>query len=77
VREEPRAVPAIVTAGDRRAAKAVHGESKVYLEVGGRPLVAHVVATLQRVPEISEVWVVGDADRLAAALGREGVDWMG
>ncbi len=73
MREEPRAVPAIVTAGDRRAAKAVHGESKVYLEIGGRPLVAHVVATLQRVPEVSEVWVVGDADRLAAALGREDV----
>jgi hypothetical protein len=71
VREEPRAVPAIVAAGDRRAAKAVHGESKVYLEIGGRPLVAHVVATLQRVPEVSEVWVVGDADRLTAALGRE------
>ena len=43
-------VPAIVAAGDRRAAKAVYGESKVYLELGGRPLVAHVVAMLQRVP---------------------------
>jgi hypothetical protein len=73
VREEPRAVPAIVAAGDRRAAKAVYGESKVYLEVGGRPLVSHVVAVLQRVPEVSEVWVVGDPDRLAAALGREDV----
>ena len=31
-------------------------------------LVAHVVATLQRVPEVSEVWVVGDAARLAATL---------
>jgi GTP:adenosylcobinamide-phosphate guanylyltransferase len=62
-----------VTAGDLRAAKAVHGESKVYLEIGGRPLVAHVVATLQRVPEVSEVWVVGDPDHLAAALSREDV----
>jgi len=70
VREEARAVPAIVAAGDLRAAKAVHGESKVYLEIGGRPLVAHVVSTLQRVPEVSEVWVVGDPDRLAAVLGR-------
>jgi len=66
-------VPAIVAAGDRRAAKAVYGESKVYLEAGGRPLVSHVVAVLQRVPEISEVWVVGDPERLAAALGREDV----
>ena len=66
-------LPAIVTAGDRRAAKAVHGESKVYLEMGGLPLVAHVVLALQRVPEISEVWVVGSASRLEAALGEDRV----
>ena len=63
-------IPAIVTAGDRRAARAVYGESKVYLEVDGLPLVARVVAVLQRVPEISEVWVVGNAERLAEVLGR-------
>jgi GTP:adenosylcobinamide-phosphate guanylyltransferase len=63
-----RTVPAVVMAGDRGAAKAVKGRSKVYLELGGRPLVAHVVAALQRVPEISEVWVVGDSVRLRDAL---------
>lgn len=61
-------VPAVVAAGDRRAAKAVQGESKPYLVLGGRPLVAHVVATLQCVPEVSEVWVVGNAERLEVAL---------
>ena len=61
-------VPAIVTAGDLRAAKAVRGESKVYLELEGRPLVSHVVAALQRVPEVSEVWVVGNAPRLESVL---------
>jgi hypothetical protein len=61
-------LPAVVTAGDRGAAKAVYGESKAYLEIEGRPLVAHVVATLQRVPEVSEVWIVGDADRLQAVF---------
>jgi MobA-like NTP transferase domain len=61
-------LPAVVTAGDRAAAKHVRGESKPYLAIEGRPLVAHVVATLQRVPEISEVWVVGDAARLAATF---------
>ena len=64
-------IPAIVTAGDRGAALPVYGESKVFLEIAGRPLVAHVVASLQRVPEISEVWVVGDEARLRSALGRE------
>ena len=61
-------VPAIVTAGDKRAAKAVYGESKVYLEVEGVPLVARVVTVLQHVPEVSEVLVVGDATRLEGAL---------
>jgi len=64
-------IPAVVTAGDRGAAKAIHGESKAYLEIGGRPLVAHVVATLQHVPEVSEVWVVGDAERLRSVFAEE------
>jgi len=61
-------VPAVVAAGDRRASKRIYGESKIYLEVGGRPLVAHVVAALQQVPEVTEVWVVGDAERLRAVF---------
>lgn len=59
-------IPAIVTAGDRGAAKAIYGRSKVYLEVAGRPMVARVVETLQHVPEVDDVWVVGDRDRLEA-----------
>ena len=66
-------VPAIVTAGDSRAAKAIHGQSKVYLEVDGLPLVAHVVRTLQDCPEVDAVWVVGDAAKLEAALGSDRV----
>jgi GTP:adenosylcobinamide-phosphate guanylyltransferase len=68
---DPRAVPAIVAAGDRRAAKAVYGESKPYLQLAGRTLVEHTVATLQRVPEVSEVWVVGNAERLERTLASE------
>ena len=63
-------VPAIVTAGDGSAARAVCGESKVYLEIEGRPLVARVVAALQRVPEVSEVWVIGNAERLEQVFSR-------
>jgi len=69
--QEPRAVPAIVAAGDGRAARAVHGQSKPYLELAGRTLIEHVVAILQRVPEVSEVWVVGNAERLHEVLGRD------
>jgi len=64
-------IPAVVAAGDRKASKAVRGRSKVYLELGGRALVAHVVVALQAVPEISEVWVVGDEARLRAVFGQE------
>jgi len=64
-------VPAIVAAGGGRAAKAVYGDNKAHLEVAGRSLVGHAVAALQRVPEVSEVWVVGDAARLEATLTRE------
>ena len=64
-------IPAIVTAGDRGAAKAIYGQSKVYLEVAGVSLVARVVITLQSVPDVSEVWVVGDSERLARELASE------
>jgi CTP:molybdopterin cytidylyltransferase MocA len=64
-------VPAIIAAGDLRAAKAIYGESKAYLELAGAPLVVRAVSVLQAVPEVSEVWVVGNAERLANALGAE------
>ena len=61
-------IPAIVTAGDGKAARAVYGDAKVYLDVAGRSLVARTVSVLMRVPEISEIWVVGNADRLERTL---------
>ncbi len=61
-------IPAIVTAGDGKASRAVYGDAKVYLDVAGRALVARTVSVLMRVPEVSEVWVVGNAERLEATL---------
>jgi len=66
-------IPAIVTAGDGPASKTVLGENKVYLEIGGLPLVVRVVQVLQRVPEVSEVWVVGNEARLRALFARREV----
>ena len=64
MRNKQLKVPAIVTAGDRGAARSIYGQSKVYLEIQGIPMVVRVVRTLQQVPEVSEVWVVGDRGRL-------------
>jgi GTP:adenosylcobinamide-phosphate guanylyltransferase len=64
-------ISAIVTAGDGPASKLVYGDNKVYLEVRGRALVARVVEVLQRVPEVSEVWLVGNAERLHELFSRE------
>lgn len=61
-------IPAIVMAGDRGAAKAIYGQSKVYLEIDGVPMVARIVLTLQSVGEVDDVWVVGDCDRLEAVF---------
>ena len=61
-------IPAIVMAGDRGAAKAIYGQSKVYLEIDGVPMVVRIVLTLQSVGEVDEVWVVGDRDRLEAVF---------
>jgi len=59
-------IPAIVTAGDRGAAKPIYGQSKVYLEIDGVAMVVRIVLVLQLVAQIDEVWIVGDLDRLEA-----------
>jgi hypothetical protein len=59
-------ISAIVTAGDGPASKTIGGDNKGYLLLGGQTLVARVVLALQHVPEISDVWVVGNAERLEA-----------
>jgi GTP:adenosylcobinamide-phosphate guanylyltransferase len=64
-------ISAIVTAGDGPASKYVYGDNKVYLEIGGQALVVRVVEVLQRVPEVSEVWVVGNSERLGELFSRE------
>lgn len=68
-------LPAVVMAGDQWASRAIGEESKVFLELDGRPLIVHVVETLQRVPEISEIWVVGDREELTKTLGNAPKSW--
>jgi GTP:adenosylcobinamide-phosphate guanylyltransferase len=65
-------IQAVLLAGDRGHARAVQGRSKAFIEVGGKPMVVHVLETLLHTPEVSEVFVVGDAIRLEKAVAEYG-----
>ena len=61
-------VPAIVLAGDKRGSHPVFGVNKNLLEVGGEPLVRHVVRTLLEVEQIEAVFAVGPEAEIRQAL---------
>ena len=65
-------IQAVLVAGDRRAAKAVRGRSKAFVEIAGKPMIAHVLEALLHTPEVSEVFVVGDPMRLEKAVTEYG-----
>ena len=65
-------IQAVLLAGDRAHSKAVRGRSKGFLEIDGRPMVVHVLEALLRTPEVSEVFVVGNAPRLEKAIAEHG-----
>ena len=66
-------IQAILLAGDRAHSKSVRGRSKGFLELDGRPMVVHVLEALLHVPEVSEVYVVGDTVRLEKAIAEHGL----
>lgn len=63
---------AILVAGDRGASRAVRGTSKAFVEIAGRPMVVHVLEALLHTPEVSEVYLVGNAARLSSAVAEYG-----
>jgi GTP:adenosylcobinamide-phosphate guanylyltransferase len=65
-------VQAVLLAGDRGYSRAVLGQSKGFVELGGRPMVIHVLEALLHTPEVSEVYVVGDPIRLERAIAEHG-----
>jgi CTP:molybdopterin cytidylyltransferase MocA len=64
----PAEVPAIVLAGDRRGSHPVFGANKNLLEVGGEPIVRHVVRILLEVDQIEAVYAVGPEAETRRAL---------
>ncbi len=62
----------MLVAGDRGHSRAVRGQSKTFVHVAGKPMVVHVIEALLHTPEVSEVYVVGDAIRLEKAITEHG-----
>jgi CTP:molybdopterin cytidylyltransferase MocA len=62
-------IDAIVTAGDGRAARRVFKKNKALLDVGGRPIVRHIVETLHACGAIDNIVVVGPKDRFEEVIG--------
>jgi len=65
-------IQAILVAGDRGASRAVRGRSKAFVELAGKPMVVHVLESLLHTPEVSEIYVVGNAPRLERAIAEYG-----
>ena len=64
----PTTFPAIVLAGDKRGSHPVFGANKNLLEVGGEPLVRHVVRTLLEVDAVEAIYVVGPEEEIRRSL---------
>ena len=65
----PHALDAIVLAGTHRNPKRlISGKNKAFLEIGGRPLVRHVVDALLEASAIAEIFVVGPVEQCFPVL---------
>lgn len=63
-----RQLDVIVTAGDRAASRPVLHENKVFLPVAGIPTINHVLSAVERTRCVARIFVVGNKNRLEAAL---------
>ena len=66
----PEPLDAIVLAGtDDNPRRMIQGQNKAFLEIGGSNLVRRVVDALLATESVGQIFVVGPAERLNAALG--------
>lgn len=66
-------IDAVVVAGDGRAARRVFKKNKALLDVGGKPMIKHVVETLKGCPLVDSIVVVGPKEPFEAVIGDAGV----
>ncbi|HEV2728480.1 MAG TPA: NTP transferase domain-containing protein, partial [Terriglobales bacterium] len=72
----PRVAIAIMAAGKGTRLKSKH--PKILHEIGGKPILAHVIATAARVVPPADIFaIIGhEAERVRAALARSGVNFV-
>jgi bifunctional UDP-N-acetylglucosamine pyrophosphorylase / glucosamine-1-phosphate N-acetyltransferase len=72
----PRVAIAIMAAGKGTRLKSKH--PKVLHEVGGKPILAHVISTAKRVVPAADIFVIigHEADRVREAVGSTGVNFV-
>src|SRR5260370_35796638 len=72
----PRIAIAILAAGKGTRLKAKH--PKVLHEIGGKPILAHVIATAQKVVPAKDIFVIigHEADRVREAVAGTGVNFV-
>ncbi len=74
--ERPRIAIAIMAAGKGTRLKSKH--PKVLHEVGGKPILAHVIATAQKIVPAQDIFVIigHEAERVRAAVSSTGVKFV-
>src|SRR5450755_2381766 len=72
----PRIAIAIMAAGKGTRLKSKH--PKVLHEIGGKPILAHVIATAQKVVPAHDIFVIigHEAERVRAAVAGTGVNFV-
>lgn len=66
-------IDAVVVAGDGRASRKVFKKNKALLDVGGKPMIRHIVETLKSCTSIEDIIVVGPRDAFEEVIGDTGV----
>ena len=66
-------IDAVVVAGDGRAARRVFKKNKALLDIGGKPIIRHIVETLKACRLIENVVVVGPKEKFEEVIGDTGV----
>lgn len=66
-------IDAVVVAGDGRASRKVFKKNKALLDIGGKPIIRHIIETLKACKSIDNIVVVGPKEKFEEVIGDMGV----